>query len=177
MEIKYRTDLNKLLPDNPVTAEIGVAEGLFSEHILKNWKPLLHVMVDLWEHIPSATGDGNFPKDWHDNNYKEVLERVKPFGETVEIHRGLSWRMSQHVPNESLDLVYLDAGHYYDAVMKDLEAWYPRVKKGGIVAGHDYANKDYKVFEAVQDFIKEKNIEVHLIAEDHWSNSGFWFRK
>jgi len=177
MEIKYRTDLNKLLPANPITAEIGCAEGLFSEHILKNWNPLRHYMVDLWECIPTAKGDGSSPKEWHDKNYKEVKERVQPFEEKVHILRGLSWRMNQYIKDESLDLVYLDAGHYYEAVMKDLQAWYPTVRKGGIVAGHDYANKDYQVFEAVQEFIKGANIEVHLIAEDHWSNSGFWFYK
>jgi len=39
IEINYRTDLNKLLPDDAVTVEVGVAEGNFSEHILNNWMP------------------------------------------------------------------------------------------------------------------------------------------
>ena len=176
MEIKYRTDLNKLLPDNAITAEIGVAEGLLSEHIMKHWNPKKHYLVDLWEQITTATGDGSFPKNWHDKNYRETLERMKPY-ENIEILRGLSWRMSQFVPDESLHLCYLDAGHYYDAVIKDLNAWYPKIKKGSILAGHDYANKDYQVFEAVQEFIKGKDIQVNLIPEDHWSMSGFWFVK
>jgi hypothetical protein len=42
MEIKYRKDLNKLLPQNPVTCEVGVAEGFFSRDILELWKPSHH---------------------------------------------------------------------------------------------------------------------------------------
>lgn len=177
MSVKYRKDINAILPPSPVTCEVGVAEGLLSEHILQKWNPSKHIMVDLWGHIPNVTGDGNFAQTWHNKNYNEVIARTKPFENKIEILRGVSWNMAQLVPNESLDLCYLDAGHYYDAVLKDLVAWYPKVKKGAILAGHDYANKDYDVFEAVQEFIKGKGIEVILIPEDHWSMSGFYFYK
>lgn len=175
--INYRTELNKLIPDNAVTCEVGVAEARFSEHILTHWKPLVHVMIDLWECQTNVTGDGNFPKEWHDKNYKETLERVKPFGDKVEIHRGLSWRMSQHVPDESLDLCYIDACHEYSAVVKDIEAYYPKVKKGSIIAFHDSENKDYGVGQAVREFAAKNGLTINLIRENHWSEAGCWIRK
>lgn len=175
--IKYRADLNKLLPPNPITLECGSAEGLYTEYILKNWNPLLHIIVDLWEHIPSVTGDGNSPQEWHTKNYKEVLERVKPFRDKVEIHRGLSWQMAQHIPDNSLDLCYIDACHEYEAVSKDIRAYYPKVKTGGIMAFHDTENPDYGAGRAVRDFIKDKGITLHIISENHWADAGCWFRK
>jgi predicted O-methyltransferase YrrM len=39
---------------------------------------------------------------------------------------------------ETLDFVYIDANHDYDSVMVDICLWYPKIRKGGILAGHDY---------------------------------------
>ena len=45
--------------------------------------------------------------------------------------------------DESLDFVYIDANHAYDWVVQDIELWYPKVKKGGILWGHDYLGMDW----------------------------------
>ncbi len=38
----------------------------------------------------------------------------------------------------SCDLVFLDASHDEASVLADLEAWYPKVRPGGLLAGHDF---------------------------------------
>ncbi len=48
----------------------------------------------------------------------------------------------------SLDWVYIDADHHYEAVRRDILAWLPKVKQGGIIAGHDYA--EYEGFGVVR---------------------------
>lgn len=40
--------------------------------------------------------------------------------------------------DESLDFIFIDAGHDYDSVVRDIYAWWPKLKKGGIIAGDDY---------------------------------------
>lgn len=176
MEIKHRIDLHQLLNKNPVVVEIGCAEGLFSNEILQ-WGVSKLYMVDNWSRISSQTGDGAFEQQWHDKNYIDAMMRVKPFDKKINVLRGISWDMAQYVENESVDLLYLDACHEYECVKKDLESWAPKVKKGGIIAGHDYANKDYGVEQAVHEFCKEYGYTPNLIPEHKWVDAGFWFVK
>jgi hypothetical protein len=177
MEIRYRVDLYKLLPSNPVTAELGVAEGFFSTEILSKWNPALHYAVDNWSPIGDK-GDGSFPKEWHDKNYEDAMKRMDPFKKVVKILRGPTWRMCQHVPDKTLDIVYIDADHSYEGVKKDLEAWYPKVKPGGVIAGHDFINPAYGVSQAVNEFaLNNKGIKVNVIKENHDDDAGFWFYK
>jgi hypothetical protein len=174
MEIKHRIDLIKLLPKNPITCEIGVAEGNFSRDICQQWKPTKHYLVDNWGTL-SGTGDGSFPQDWHDKNYQSAMKKMIPFEEIIEVLRGASWNMAQLVPRETLDLLYLDANHTYDGVMKDLEAWAGKVKKGGVIAFHDYENQDYGVKAAVNAFASRTKTKVHLIPELKWEDAGAYF--
>lgn len=169
MEIKYRKDLHLLLPNKPVVAEIGCAEGLFSLDILK-WGTSLLYMVDMWECHPEFPGDAGSPQEWHSKNFDEAMNRVE--GYNVKVLRGSSVSMAHYVTDGSLDLVYIDACHSYECVLNDLKAWTPKVKKGGIVAGHDFLNPDYGVYQAVQEFRKD----FHTILEDKPVDAGFWFR-
>ena len=176
--ISRRIELVKLLPANSVAAEIGVAEGSFSKELLDAGVERLY-MVDAWKHLPSVTGDGNFPQEWHDKNFTVAFNKVQPFGWRAKLLRGLSVDMSKHVPDDSLDMLYLDAGHFYEAVLSDLTVWYPKVKSGGVVAGHDYLCKDYQVKEALRDFLASNKISttVHIIPETHENDASFYFIK
>lgn len=176
--ITKRIELVKLLPPNSVVAEIGVAEGSFSKELLDAGVERLF-MVDAWTHLPSVTGDGNFPQEWHDKNYNCAFNKVQPYGWRAKLLRGLSVEMANNVPDDSLDMLYLDAGHFYQAVSDDLTAWYPKVKSGGIVAGHDYLCKDYQVKEALEYFIMANRIitTVHIIPETHKNDASFYFIK
>jgi len=53
--------------------------------------------------------------------------------------------------DESVDAIFIDAGHSYESVMKDLKAWYPKMKKGGMMAGHDFFHYE-GVCKAVSEF-------------------------
>jgi predicted O-methyltransferase YrrM len=60
---------------------------------------------------------------------------------TVEIIREDSWRASEHFPDRSVDLVFLDADHSYESVRRDLLAWFPKVAQNGVLCGHDYTTR------------------------------------
>ncbi len=176
-EIEYRKDLIDLLKFYKlplVAAELGCAEGLFSKDLMDSGLDKLY-MCDNWGTIEGITGDGNFPQEWHDNNYAQAMERVK--GLNVQVLRGRTAEMAIHVPDKTLGMVYIDAGHTYEAVTADLNAWYSKVVDGGIIAGHDYLMPQYGVYEAVRDFTKDKMIQVHTIHEKQVCDSGFWFVK
>jgi hypothetical protein len=62
------------------------------------------------------------------------------------------------LPDEYLDFVYIDGDHKYEEVKRDIECWFPKVKKGGCIGGHDYGKKNYlgvrrAVKESFGDFV------------------------
>ena len=66
--------------------------------------------------------------------------------------------------DNSLDMVYLDGGHSYEQVLADLNAWYPKVKIGGVISGHDFVF-DHPVsragvVRAVLEFFEDKPLEI-----------------
>ncbi len=128
--IDYRNELNKIIDIKLPVAELGCAEGLFSADMLRWGIPFLW-MVDNYGTIQNAFGDGANPQQWHDMNMNQALARAAQFSTaTVQLLRGITWEMASQVPDNSLGLLYLDACHTYDCVKKDLEAWFPKVKRG-----------------------------------------------
>jgi hypothetical protein len=76
----------------------------------------------------------------------------------------LSWDAADNFENESLDFCYVDAGHTYDCVAKDLEAWWPKIKTGSYFGGDDYAKQFPGVCQAVNEFFESKNLKVEKIG-------------
>ena len=70
------------------------------------------------------------------------------------------------------DFVYLDGDHSYEGVKKDLDSWYPKLKKFGVMCGDDYGNMHLPVIEAVSEFVYEHKLLV-TCSED----KQFWFVK
>ncbi len=62
--------------------------------------------------------------------------------------------------DESLDFVYIDANHNYEFVKEDIELWYPKVKIGGIIGGHDYGPHESGVAKAVDEWAKKMKITI-----------------
>jgi hypothetical protein len=156
-------------------AEVGCAEGLFSEDMLKWERSGRMYLVDNWGTLDDQTGDGAYPNDWHEKNLRDCMERMRPYADRVRFLRGRSDEMATYVRDASLSLVYLDACHSKDGVLKDLRAWLPKLAPGGIMAGHDYLNPGYGVQEAVAEFAAGR-FDVHLIPEHKAEDAGFWFR-
>lgn len=173
--IKYRTELPALLKklELPmIAAELGVAEGYNSADLLANGIEKLY-MVDAWATLP-GTGDRTNDQAWHDKNFTDALKRVSKYGENAIILRGKTTEMAELVPDNSLGLLYLDAGHDYESVMNDLVTWYPKVIKGGIIAGHDFLNPAYGVNQAVREFATSRVFTIH---EQKMEDAGFLFIK
>lgn len=173
-KIKYRRDLHRLLPKEPVIAEIGVAEGYFSADML-SWGGKVY-MVDVWE-TSNFPGDAGSDQQWHNLNYQAAMSRVKKYGDKAIVLRGPSVRMAQYVPDHTLDMVYLDACHAYQCVLDDLNAWFGKVKAGGLIAGHDYMMPQYGVYDAVNLFCSQHNFRPVTIVEDKNEDAGFYFVK
>ncbi len=81
------------------------------------------------------------------------------FGERVYFIQDLSWNAAERFSYKSVDLLIVDACHDYDCIVRDIQAWWGRIKVGGIVFFHDYLETDGSlssgVYSAVEKFRKE----------------------
>lgn len=174
--IKHRTELYKLLPDKCIVVELGTAEG-YSASDMCLWLNLKKIyVVDAWRTL-SVVGDGGYNQEWHNKNYEAAMNRLEPFNDKVEVLRGITYLMADHVNDNSIDLLYIDADHSYEGVMKDLDAWYPKVKSGGVVAGHDFLNLSYGVNRAAKEFSLSVKAILFTIPEHKAEDAGFYFIK
>jgi hypothetical protein len=115
--------------------EIGVERGHYTKTLLTDTTFSL-IAVDAWkayrgyrEHVSQTRLD-----DFH----VETKERLKAFDMRVSIEKGWSVDVAKTVPDKLMDFVYIDGNHTLPQVIADLHAWIPKVKPGGIIAGHDY---------------------------------------
>lgn len=69
---------------------------------------------------------------------------------------------AKHFDNGSVDFVYVDAGHSYACVSADIAAWWPKVKLGGTLAGHDYSTSWPDVKQAVNDFVSKFKYNLRI---------------
>lgn len=94
-----------------------------------------------------------------DTFYNEFIENIKPISEYITPIKLDSISASKLYKDNSLDFVFIDAAHDYESVFNDITYWLPKIKPGGIIAGHDYSNILYPdVKLAVNDFFNNINI-------------------
>jgi cephalosporin hydroxylase len=74
---------------------------------------------------------------------------------------------SKEFENKSLDFVFIDANHLYECVLQDIKAWLPKIKDGGIIAGHDYSGAYPGVEQAVSEIFGDK-VDKNYINELCW---------
>lgn len=179
MEIKHRTELISLLKHFGLKLtgiEVGSAEGYNAKDLMNNGLEFLY-LVDNWNKIPGQSGDGGFDKSWHEKNWNDAHDRLKPYIDKVVFLRGLSVDMAKLIPNNCCGLVYIDCDHSFDGVLRDILAYWDKLVDGGIMAFHDYEAKQYGVKEAVHHFVAKTGIEIHLIPENKPEDAGAWIRK
>lgn len=124
------------------------------------------LMVDNWRGNDLAP-EGYRVKDQKENNL--IAKASTHFARNRRgILRGDSIDQAQNVEDESLDFVFIDADHSFPAVTTDINAWTPKVKRGGIIGGHDYDNKDSEVKEAVDKAAKERGWQVEFGCQTCW---------
>lgn len=174
IRMKYldRNYLPKLCAEFGLTygAEVGVERGLFSKVFCETIPKIELLLVDTW-----AVGEDMMSKEvgqaLADRRYRQAQRRLK--GYNVKFLKGKSMDMVRDIPYESLDFVYIDAAHDFDNVVMDIVEWTKRVRKGGLIAGHDYYKfREAGVIEAVDAYIK-----CHRLRDVFLTNeiSPSWF--
>ena len=173
--------------DRPIIgAEIGVEIGLLSGYlltVLPNIK--FYLMVDMWQRIDPGSEYGRsepMVQKWYRTEYDagQVLlaarDRVEFRRNKCLLIRGESTHIATGMFNRYFDFVYIDAQHTYMEVGRDLMSWWPKVKVGGLLCGHDYTiqestSKNWAVEPAISDFRHRSG----NIGKFWTGQAGTWF--
>ena len=151
--------------------EVGVATGTFMEVILAIW-PHTYIGVDRWKHVKDYDDSANVDQELQEKRYASCIETVKKAGQRASVLRLDSCIAASTFDDKSLDVVYIDAEHTYEAVLRDIKAWAPKVKPGGLLCGHDYYNiPPFEVRRAVAAIGGPCGI-THESAPSWWCHIG-----
>jgi hypothetical protein len=179
-----------------VGAEVGVQRGLFSLETLRNWKSCSKFyLIDPWRHQENYDDVANVDDETHEEYMLQTKKRLATYKEKLVFLRMFSSAATEHIADGGLDYVYIDARHDYESVMADLERFLPKVRKGGILAGHDFVDNDFvlsqgddwslgpsgrrddnkAVKSAVLDFVRKYDKQV-IVCYAEGSYPSWYFR-
>lgn len=165
---EYLREVLKVIGANCDVVELGVLRGDFSDMIYGILKPYNLTLIDPFELSEQKYKDGLSTAYSTQNEYEYVLQKFA-FDKYVFVDKNYSYNAVKNYKDKSFDFIYLDGCHLYECVKQDLEDWLPKLKIGGIMAGHDYTHVyDFGVIKAVDEFCKEHNFEMILL-----NNNGY----
>lgn len=145
--LRTRAELGLLLNELNFTsgAELGVQAGEFSRIVLTQWPRARHYwLVDVWRSQKNYDDVANVGDTLQTKIMRKALSNVRTFRSRTHVHvcRDFTLACATTLPDASLDFVYVDARHDYKGVAEDLRAWWPKLRCGGIFAGHDFVDQD-----------------------------------
>jgi predicted O-methyltransferase YrrM len=186
-----RNDLIDLLHEFnfKVGVEIGVQTGLYSEIICQKNPQMMLYGVDAWRAYIANPNIGDLTSQKTADRYFGITKKNMKKYPNYRIIKAWSRDAVKRFKNNSIDFVYIDADHEYCHALEDITIWTKKVRKGGIVSGHDYYNTRSMsriavgVKNAVNIYVKENNIKPLIIwglnarisdfKQDKWKSWSF----
>ena len=140
--------------EREIGVEIGVREAFSGNEVINRTTIKKLYGIDI-----SYSGNGKKLEEETEGRYTFI--------------RGKSPDMSVKFNDDSLDFVFVDGDHSYKGCKADMVAWWPKLKKGGVMSGDDYGHTlnpsegKYGGVEAVEEFAKENNLKCTVFYNDH----------
>jgi hypothetical protein len=165
------SEVLRRLPEGSVCGvEVGVFMGEMSAALLAR-DDLSLIMVDSWEGDGLAYAEES--GDWHATLpetkqrefYETAMRAIYFAGNRATVIHARSLQAAMDAPDDVYDFVFIDADHSYLGCVADIHAWYPKLKPGGLLSGHDYDNPDFPEFgvkKAVDEFAARHGYTVEL---------------
>jgi hypothetical protein len=181
----YYGVLTKVINDNnfKTVAEVGIGYGTHAKYLLKTTNVEKLILVDPTKYYPNdgfATDIMNQEAETPGNNFNELYDLINkelsPWNHRYTWFRKESLTITEdEVPDNSLDCVFVDGDHSYEAVVKDLPFWWKKVRSGGQLLGDDYWMPE--VSKAVHEFADSHNLQVKFLYKDGSNYKIFSFTK
>ena len=177
MEVfETRDEMINWLPKGGCWVELGVFAGEFAKKLYDIGKPDNLILVDLWNDGPQFSGDrdGNNGTHYDGKELQNHVYNMFKDMKNVHIYKNYSSVIMNGLPDNTIDVVYIDADHSYEGCKIDLELAYKKVKPGGWICGHDYlicgdktkSLYNFGVRRAVNELCKEKNLKIQALGQD-----------
>jgi len=144
--------------ENLTGAEIGIGEGIHASFFLSELDVDFVFLIDPYTAYKDEriTLRLEIIKEWE----KKAHVRLDEYKHKIKWMKIKSADAAMLIANNSLDFVYIDGSHTYESVAEDISLYYPKVKRGGLLSGHDY---DYgSVKRAVDEFINKQNLKLYI---------------
>lgn len=144
-------------------AEIGVAEGFHAFKCLKTIHDITHItLIDPYQ---------KYISEGHTLDYssveKDMKKRLRVFN-NVTFLKETSETAVKRFPDGLFYYVYIDANHDYEHTLQDITLWFPKVKAGGVIGGHDFSGRYPGVAKAVIEFAEKNNLKIYGNGADWW---------
>lgn len=165
-------ELVEKTPHDGKIVEVGTWKGksiaFLAVEVLNSGKNITIDAVDTWN---GTAEEAPHRDDWHVQNgklYDLFLNNIKPLTrgqhdfDVIKPIRKASVEAAKDHADGSLNCVFIDAAHDYDSVCQDIKAWLPKVKTGGIIAGHDWS------WETVRKAVQDTLPKAEVTLEDCW---------
>ena len=156
--------------------EVGTWKGETTEYVIDNCPSLNKIFgIDpLKKCFNDIKEDSYKCRMWEplksdkelDKIYDSIQKRFSKYGDKFTFLRNTSEEAVKNFDDGSLDFVFIDAIHLYRFVKQDIGLWLPKVKKGCILAGHDYSDEWPEVKKAVNEFFNKE--ELHIEDDNVW---------
>ena len=157
------------LGDNITGCELGVSYGFNLVYFLENL-PNLSKVYAIDPYAPYDDGpSGYVPQDVMDKVKSLFLINTEEYKDKLEFLNLRSEEAHSHIPDGSLDYIFIDGDHSYDAVIKDLNNYFSKVRSGGIFAGHDHS------WQGVTKALAEFRLANKIKAPLQFCHNDVWY--
>lgn len=99
--------------------------------------------------------------------FRIAERRLRKFKEKIIFVKKKSEDAVRDIP-DGIDFLYIDGYHAKKQVAMELNLYYPKMKKGGIIAGHDFVGTHIDLTEAVVEFARKNNLKLQGGSYDFW---------
>ncbi len=183
--VKYYGVLSKIINDNnyKIVAEVGIGYGTHAKYVLKTTNIDRLFLIDPMRYYPNDLFVEDILKCTSakpNNHFNEMHELIN--NELHEWKDKYTWFRvgsldvtNDQIADGSLDCVFVDGDHSYDAVKKDLPFWWKKVRSGGKLLGDDYWMKDVAL--AVNEFSRYIGITPEFLTAEGKGYKIFCFTK
>jgi predicted O-methyltransferase YrrM len=155
----------KKLTGNLIGCEIGVCHGFTTEYFLNN---LINIKkIYAIDSYPTFIdwGGVRLTQERQQETKDRCAKRLSNYT-NVELVYSTSSQFVNNIENNELDFIFIDGDHSYEATLEDIKNYWPKVKTGGVFAGHDIYLPS--VAQALKEFFKDKFSDISVVENSAW---------